>query len=56
MDTSYTPVAYERREIVAEQIALKTLGKIFFWSAEQQVDEVAGRAIKLTTSQDGEYS
>ncbi len=47
MDASYTPVAYEYREIILDQIAKKTTGKIFFWSADQQVDEATGRILKL---------
>jgi hypothetical protein len=42
MESSYTPVAYDYREIIEEQIAKKASGKIFFWSAGQ-VDEVTGR-------------
>jgi len=47
MDTSYTPVAYEYRETIQEQIAKNTFGKIFFWNSQQQVDEVVGRVAKL---------
>ena len=47
MDTAYSPVAYEYRESILEQIAKRTHGKIFFWSPDKQVDEVVGRAIKL---------
>lgn len=46
METSYTPVAYEFREVIDEQIAQKKSGKIFFWSADQQVDEVAGTVVR----------
>jgi hypothetical protein len=47
MDTSYTPVSYDFREVITEQIAKQTSGKVFFWNAEQVVDEVIGRVIKL---------
>lgn len=47
METSYTPVAYEYREIILEQIAQQTHGKIFFWSADAKVDEVVGQAMAL---------
>jgi len=47
MDTSYTPVAYEYREDIEDQIARGAFGKIFFWSPEGNVDEVLGRAIRL---------
>jgi len=44
---TYTPVAYEYREIIEEQIARAASGKIFFWNDRQEVDEVTGCAIKL---------
>jgi len=47
METSYTPVAYEYREVIEEQIARKTSGKIFFWSPEGKVDEVIGTVARL---------
>ena len=47
MDTSYTPVSYDFREVITEQIAKQASGKVFFWNAEQVVDEVIGRVIKL---------
>ncbi len=47
MDTSYTPVSYDFREVITEQIAKQTSGKVFFWNAEQVVDEAIGRVIKL---------
>lgn len=47
MESSYTPVAYEYREIIEEQIAKKASGKVFFWAGEMKVDEVAGSPVKL---------
>jgi hypothetical protein len=47
MDTSYTPVAYEYKETIQEQIAKNASGKVFFWNSQQQVDEVIGQAVKL---------
>lgn len=47
METSYTPVAYEFREVIEEQIAKKTSGKIFFWSPDGKVDEVIGQVTRL---------
>jgi hypothetical protein len=47
MDTSYTPVAYDYRETIEEQIAKNTSGKVFFWNDQQQVDEIIGQAVKL---------
>lgn len=46
METSYTPVAYEFKDVIDEQIAKKTSGKVFFWSADQQVDEVVGTVLR----------
>lgn len=47
METSYSPVAYEYRENIEEQVAKGASGKIFFWSADGKVDEVAGRIIQM---------
>jgi len=47
MDTSYTPVPYDFRETIEEEIVKKSLGKIFFWAEGQQVDEHSGRVDKL---------
>jgi len=47
MDTSFTPVAYEYRETIQEQIARNTTGKIFFWSDDLKVDEVIGRIVSF---------
>jgi hypothetical protein len=46
-DNSYTPVAYEYREVIQELIEKKVSGKIFFWSFEQTIEEVVGQAVKL---------
>lgn len=47
MDTSYTPVPYDFRETIEEEISKKTHGKIFFWAEGQKVDEHVGRIEKL---------
>jgi len=47
MDTSYTPVPYDFRETIEEEILKKTLGKIFFWGEGQKVDEQSGRVERL---------
>lgn len=44
---SYTPIPYDFREVLEEQIGKQTSGKIFFWSADDQVDELAGRVVDL---------
>jgi hypothetical protein len=46
-DTNYTPVAYEYREVIEEQIAVGTTGKIFYWD-EQRVEEAIGKIENLT--------
>ena len=48
MDTTYTPVSYDCREVIEEQIARNTRGKIFFWDSNQQVEEVIGKVVSLT--------
>jgi len=47
MNTTFTPVAYEYREIIQEQIVKNATGKIFFWSDDLKVDEVVGRVVCL---------
>jgi len=47
MYSSYTPIAYDFREVIEEQIVKKASGKIFFWSPENTVDDVTGRVVKL---------
>lgn len=47
MDTSYTPVSYDFREVITQEIDKQTSGKVFYWNADQVVDEVIGRVIKL---------
>lgn len=44
---SYTPVAYEFREVLNEQILKATSGKVFFWSADEKVDEVQGSIVSV---------
>lgn len=40
---SYTPVAYEFREVLQDQVAKASAGKVFFWNEQDQVDERAGK-------------
>jgi len=47
-DNSYLPVAWEYREVVAEEIEKKTEGKIFFFDHHDQVAETKGRIVRLT--------
>lgn len=47
MPTSFTPVAYVFREVIEEEIAKGTQGKIFFFDANDKVDSVEGRILKM---------
>jgi len=47
METSYTPVQYVYREIIEEEIAKRTTGKIFYFNSDQVVDSIEGRVIKM---------
>lgn len=47
MYSSYTPVAYDYREVIEEEIEKKSFGKVFFWSPEGVVDEVVGVVMRL---------
>lgn len=47
MDSSYTPVQYVYREVIEEEIAKHSSGKIFFFSADEKVDDREGKIVKL---------
>jgi hypothetical protein len=47
METSYTPVQYVYREIIEEEIAQRTTGKIFYFNSDQVVDSIEGRVVKM---------
>ncbi|RAV97926.1 hypothetical protein [Pseudochryseolinea flava] len=47
MANAYTPVAYEYREVINEQIQQKTSGKIFYWNDAEQVDDWSGIVVNL---------
>ncbi|MEJ1239881.1 hypothetical protein WBG78_17210 [Chryseolinea sp. T2] len=40
---SYTPVSYEFRDVLQDQIQKGTNGKVFFWNKDEQVDECIGK-------------
>lgn len=46
-DSSYLPIAWEYREVIEEQIAKETRGKVFFFSAADGIGEAEGRAVEL---------
>jgi hypothetical protein len=45
--TSYSPVQYVYREIIDEELAKGTSGKIFFFNADDSVDSVEGSLVKM---------
>jgi len=45
METSYTPVDYAYREVIAEEIAKSTSGKIFYFSKTGVVESSEGRVL-----------
>ena len=47
MDTSYSPVQYVYREIIEEQIAKQTQGKVFYFDDTNTVNSCEGRVVKL---------
>ncbi|MGC3947005.1 MAG: hypothetical protein QM762_21225 [Chryseolinea sp.] len=50
---SYTPVPYEFKEVLQDQIQKGTAGKVFFWNKDEQVDECIGK-IERIDDRDGE--
>lgn len=44
---SYTPVPYEFREVLQEQVQKGAAGKVFFWNSEGQVDECMGKIERI---------
>lgn len=47
MDTSYSPVQYVYKEIIEEEIARRTKGKIFYFQGDQTVDSTTGSIVKM---------
>jgi len=47
MDNSYSPVQYVYREIVEEEIAKLSRGKIFYFNEDQVVDSCEGHLVAL---------
>lgn len=47
MDTSYSPVQYVYKEIIEEEIAGRTKGKIFYFQGDQTVDSTTGSIVKM---------
>lgn len=47
MNTSYSPVQYVYREVLEEEIARSTSGKIFYFNEDQLVCSIEGRIVKM---------
>lgn len=47
MDTSYTPVSYDHREMIEEEINKCKIGKVFFFNINTQLDCVEGQIANL---------
>lgn len=47
METSYVPVAYVFREVIEEEVAKGTSGKIFYFNSDQIVDSIEGKVLKM---------
>ena len=47
MDTSYTPVPYVHREIIEEEIAKHTTGKVFYFGSGNSVESAEGKIISF---------
>jgi hypothetical protein len=47
MDYSYSPVQYVYREIIEEELAKNTKGKIFYFNDDQIVDSCEGQLVAL---------
>ncbi len=45
MRDTFTPVAYEYREVIAEQMAKGTSGKVFFFDGDDKVEEAVGSVV-----------
>ena len=51
MDYSYSPVQYVYREIIEEELAKHTQGKIFYFNDDQVVDSCEGQLVALVESE-----
>jgi hypothetical protein len=47
METSYSPVQYIYREIIEEEIAKHTKGKVFYFDEKQTVNSLEGFVTKM---------
>ncbi len=47
METSYTPVPYVFREVIEEEVAKRTEGRIFYFCDDTSVGSSEGRVVKM---------
>jgi hypothetical protein len=43
----YSPVAYEYREVIQDEIEKQKTGKVFFFDEDDAVKDVEGKVVKL---------
>lgn len=56
MDSSYTPVQYVYKEVIAEEIEKGTSGKVFYFSEGNTIEEVQGSIVRLEeVEKEGEF-
>jgi hypothetical protein len=48
MASSYTPVSYDYREVIEEEIKKKTSGKIFYFGDQEEIRETIGSVLRMT--------
>jgi hypothetical protein len=48
MASSYTPVSYDYREVIEEEIKKKTSGKIFYFGDQVEILEAQGCVLRMT--------
>ncbi len=51
MDYSYSPVQYVYKEVIEEELAKHTQGKIFYFNDDQVVDSCEGQLVALVESE-----
>ncbi|MCE7862579.1 MAG: hypothetical protein DYG99_03450 [Bacteroidetes bacterium CHB5] len=55
MNTSYTPITYDCRDLLQEAVAQGRSGKIFFFNADNQLDSVEGRIEQVLENKEGMF-
>jgi hypothetical protein len=53
--SSYTPVSWDYREVIQEQLKKGTKGKIFYFSEKEGISEVSGKILNLIDEPDGVF-